>query len=190
MNTRYLAILVTSAFLGFSATAAAHPCERDPGHKHCIIEDPQTTVTVNIDVDSSLTVGGPAMCMGTADSRGLGGGFPKGVPTCKVTLNDTNVWNETRDYCLMAFGVKNTKKATSVMLWFRFPCEGEHDDAGVWRTLALPATIVIDAPGDFRVVEVGDSFHDVVLTKNHQPFKETSLSDRISIEDMAFFAEP
>ena len=36
MNTRYLAILVTLAFLGFSVPAAADPCHVfDAGHKHC-----------------------------------------------------------------------------------------------------------------------------------------------------------
>ncbi len=188
MKTRYLAILATLAFLGFSVPAAAHPCERDPGHKHCIIEDPQTTVTAIIEVDSVSPLSDPVMCMTTADSRGLGGGFPEG-DFCKVTLFDTNLWGQ-RDYCLLAFGVKNTKKETSVMLWFRFPCEGEHDDAGVWRTVALPATIVLNAPGDFTVMEVEGSFQNVVLTKNHQPFKETSLSDTISIENIAFFADP
>jgi len=35
MNTRFLTILTTLAFLGFSVTVAAHPCYRAPGHKHC-----------------------------------------------------------------------------------------------------------------------------------------------------------
>ena len=42
MNTRYLAILVTLALLGFSVPAAAHPCERKLGHRHCDPEDPPT----------------------------------------------------------------------------------------------------------------------------------------------------
>jgi hypothetical protein len=35
MNTRFLTLLTTLAFLGFSVTVAAHPCDRAPGHKHC-----------------------------------------------------------------------------------------------------------------------------------------------------------
>ena len=37
MKTRYLAVLATVAFLGFSVPASAHPCSRDdrPEHKHC-----------------------------------------------------------------------------------------------------------------------------------------------------------
>ncbi len=37
MKTRYLAILATPAFLGFSVPAAAHECGRhsNPDHKHC-----------------------------------------------------------------------------------------------------------------------------------------------------------
>ncbi len=37
MNTRYLAILATLAFLGFSVPAAAHDCDghKDKTHKHC-----------------------------------------------------------------------------------------------------------------------------------------------------------
>jgi hypothetical protein len=30
-----LTLLTTLAFLGFSVTVAAHPCDRAPGHKHC-----------------------------------------------------------------------------------------------------------------------------------------------------------
>jgi len=37
MKTRYLMILTALAFLGFSANAVAHPCDRhvDKSHKHC-----------------------------------------------------------------------------------------------------------------------------------------------------------
>jgi hypothetical protein len=35
MNARFLTLLTTLAFLGFSVTVAAHPCDRAPGHKHC-----------------------------------------------------------------------------------------------------------------------------------------------------------
>lgn len=37
MKTRYLMILTALAFLGFSVSAAAHPCDRhdDKSHKHC-----------------------------------------------------------------------------------------------------------------------------------------------------------
>ena len=42
MKTRYLAILATLAFLGFSVPAAAHECSRhaDQSHKHCP-DDPE-----------------------------------------------------------------------------------------------------------------------------------------------------
>ena len=40
MKTRYLAILATLAFLGFSVPAAAHECSRhgDQTHKHCVAD--------------------------------------------------------------------------------------------------------------------------------------------------------
>jgi len=35
MKIRYLTLLTTLAFLCFSGSAIAHPCEREPGHMHC-----------------------------------------------------------------------------------------------------------------------------------------------------------
>jgi len=35
MKFRYLALFITLIFLGFSVTAVAHPCSREPGHRHC-----------------------------------------------------------------------------------------------------------------------------------------------------------
>lgn len=44
MNFRILTILTALAFLGFSVTALAHPCDRDPGHRHCNTEpEPEYT---------------------------------------------------------------------------------------------------------------------------------------------------
>ncbi len=186
MKTRYLSILATLVFLGFSVPAAAHPCERAPGHKHCDVGgDVQTTFTVNIEVDSNLT-DPPTFCTGTSDKR-LSVGFP--LDACPVTLNDTNVPFGTRDYCLFVAEVKNTRKATSVMLFFTNPC-GEHHGTGVWRTLALPATIVVGPPGEFTVTVDEPFDENVVLTKNHEPYKEVPLTDTISVGDIIFTADP
>ena len=182
MKTRYLAILATLAFLGFSVPAAAHPCDRDPGHKHCIAATPQTTFTVNIKVGSSLTTS--FWCTGTADD-GLNVGFP--LDGCPVKLADADGPFPTQDYCLFAVDVKNTRKETSVMLFFLNPC-GEHHGIGVWRTLRLPATIVVAGPGDFTVTV--DQPNNLVLTKNHQPFKEEPLADTITVGDIIFTADP
>jgi hypothetical protein len=35
MKIRYLILITTMAFSGFSVSAVAHPCDREPGHKHC-----------------------------------------------------------------------------------------------------------------------------------------------------------
>jgi len=43
MSIRLLAALTTLAFLGFSGSAAAHPCTTpDDGHKHCLTEPVET----------------------------------------------------------------------------------------------------------------------------------------------------
>ncbi len=185
MKTRYLAILATLAFLGFSVPAAAHPCDRDPGedHKHCLAATPQTTFTANIEVSSSSTPS--VLCMGTAED-GLDVGFP--LDGCPVELDDDR-FTPARNYCLFAADVKNTRKETSVMFFFHEPC-GVHPGTGVWRTLRLPATIVFAGPGDFTVMEVDGSFDDVVLTKNHQPFKEEPLTDTITVGDIVYTADP
>ena len=118
------------------------------------------------------------MCMGTSE-KGLSAGFP--LNNCPVRLADDRF--PTRDYCLFAVDVKNTRKETSVMFFFHEPC-GEHPGTGVWRTLRLPATVVLDTEvggPDFTVTEVDGSFQNVELTKNHQPFKEESLSEKFSV---------
>lgn len=53
MKIRYLAVVATLVFSGFSNPAAAHPCSRDPSpsHKHCDNGDPggsQATYTVEL----------------------------------------------------------------------------------------------------------------------------------------------
>ncbi len=113
--------------------------------------------------------------MGTAED-GREAGFP--LDGCPVRLADDRF--PTRDYCLFAADVKNTRKETSVMFFFHEPC-GVTPGTGVWRTLRLPATVVVGGPGNFTVTEVGGSFQNVELKKNHQPFKEEPLSDKFSV---------
>jgi len=50
MKIRYVALLTALAIFGYSVPAAAHPCSRDqsPTHKHCDVEDPQITYTVEL----------------------------------------------------------------------------------------------------------------------------------------------
>ena len=179
-----LAIAVITLGVGANGWAAPGECSgpKDARPESCnASSDPsETTFTVNIDVDSISTMNGPAMCMGTTE-MGLDVGF--GLNDCHVTLDDEGGPFEVdppRDYCLFAADVKNTRKETSVMFFFHSPC-GDHPGTGVWRTLRLPATLAGGPPGDFTVTV--DSPFDVVLTKNHQPFKEVSLTDRISVKD-------
>ena len=153
--------------------------ERPP---ECNVSDPpETTFTVNIEVDSNLT-DPPAFCTGTSE-KGLSVGFP--LDECPVTLNDTNVPFGERDYCLFGVQVKNTNKETSVMLFFHEPC-GVMPGTGVWRTLRLPATVVVGGPGDFKITVDSPFDVDVVLTKNHQPFKEVPLTDTITVGDIVY----
>ncbi len=178
LSTITLTLAIAVITLGYNTSFADKP-----PHSHGGNGDTETVFTVNIEVDSNLT---EAFCTGTSDKR-LSVGFP--LDACPVTLNDTNVPFGTRDYCLFVAEVKNTRKATSVMLFFTNPC-GEHHGTGVWRTLALPATIVVGPPGDFTVTVDEPFDENVVLTKNHQPFKETPLTDTISVGDIIFTAEP
>jgi hypothetical protein len=57
MNPRYLILLTTLVFLGFSGSAAAHPCQ-GPGdtHKHCPTDTPGTDIPA--EYTAELTVGG------------------------------------------------------------------------------------------------------------------------------------
>ncbi len=173
MKTRYFAMLTTLAFLGFSVPAAAHPCERDPGHKHCTVEDPQTTFTVNVEVGSNIT-DPPAFCTGITVTK-LSLRFP--ATACAVTLTDE--FFGTRDYCLCAVSVRNTKKKTDVQLNFHHPCGVLHCGADAWHTPSLPATIVVGPPGDFTITV--DAPNNVELTKINNPGKGTTLTNRIFV---------
>jgi len=180
MNTRYLALLVTLALLGFSVPAAAHPCDRDPvdDHKHCIAETPQTT----FDVEMVLQRGnfesegdGPETCTGTATGNNLGPSFDFNL--CGITLTNGGGFfglGSTVDVCLLGASVRISKKRTRVMIFMYSPC-----DAGgnVFRTLELPATVNDTGAGSFEVIL--DSAGPYVLTKNHQPDKERPLEEGI-----------
>ena len=47
MKSRYLIFLTALGFFGFSVTAVAHPCDRDPGHKHCDSDPIYTAALIN-----------------------------------------------------------------------------------------------------------------------------------------------
>ncbi len=85
MKTRYLVILATLAFVGFSVPASAHNCSRhvETSHKHCAGGGAETTYTVNMMVTSPSTPDA-FMCTGTADKR-LGPSF--GPNACEVELD-------------------------------------------------------------------------------------------------------
>ncbi len=188
LSTLSLALAIAVITLGVGANGWAAPGEctgkktdRDP---ECSVDDPpETTFTVNIDVDSNSTYP-PAMCMGTTE-KGLSAGFP--LNNCQVTLADDRF--PPRPYCLFAADVKNTRKETSVMFFFHSPC-GDHPGDGVWRTLRLPATVVVGGPGNFTVTEVFGSFQNMELTKNHQPFKEVPLSEKFSVVGPIVYTAP
>ena len=171
-----LAIAVITLGVGANGWAAPGDCtgkksDRDP---ECNVDDPpETTFTGDIVVTSNLTAS--VICTGTT-GMGLDVGFP--LDNCPVTLADDRF--PPRPYCLFAADVKNTRKETSVMFFFHEPC-GDHPGDGVWRTLRLPATVVVGGPGNFTVTEVNGSFQNVELKKNHQPFKEEPLSDKFSV---------
>jgi hypothetical protein len=57
MNTRFLTLLLSLAFFGFSSSVMAHACFKDdrPGHRHCI-DGPGPVVTP--EYTAALTVGG------------------------------------------------------------------------------------------------------------------------------------
>ena len=180
MNTRYLAILVTLALLGFSVPAAAHPCERDPGHKHCITETPQTTFNVTMQLDSvssASDTSDPAVygfsCTGTATGNNLGPGFHDVFEPCKILLDDS-IYGP--DFCLLGASVRITKKKTRVMIFMYNTCASREN---VFRTLELPATVNDTGAGSFEVIL--DSAGPYVLTKNHQPDKERPLEEGIFV---------
>ncbi len=183
-----LAIAVITLGVGANGWAAPGECSgpKDARPESCnASSDPrETTFTGNILVSSNLTTA--VFCTGTTE-KDLDVGFP--LNNCPVRLNDTNAPFGTRDYCLFAADVKNTRKETSVMFFFHEPC-GVHPGTGVWRTLRLPATLAGGPPGDFTVTVDSPFDENVVLTKNHQPFKEEPLTDTITVGDIVYTADP
>lgn len=139
--------------------------------------DRKRTYKVEMEIHSEST---DHVTCDTFTESGLDGAFPP--DSCKVTLAD-EFWGEPRDYCLFGFAVKNTRKATRVMLWYQWPCGVRTDGVDLWRTLELPGEIVIGSPGDFHLTVPEDG---AVLTKNHQPYKETSLDGEIFIGDIIY----
>ncbi len=188
LSTLSLTLAIAVFSLGYVNPSFAGKPDSEGNHDHGGEGNTETTFTVDIKVGSNIT-DPPRDCTGTTE-KGLSVGFL--LDNCRVTLNDFNVPFGIDDYCLFAVDVKNTRKETSVMFFFHNPC-GEHPGTGVWRTLRLPATVKISVgnePGVFRVMEVFGSFQDVVLTKNHQPYKEVPLTDTITVGDIVYKEPP
>ncbi len=188
MNTRYLAILVTLALLGFSAPAAAHPCERfdDISHKHCVAETPQTTFKVDMELDDD-DGSGPVFCEGTATGNNLGPSFtfPATTPSvsCGITLTNGGGFfglGDPVEVCLLGASVRISKKRTRVMIFMYSPCNA---GGNVFRTLELPAD-VDDTDEGFIVTLKVLGPHE--LKKNHEPNKERPLEEEIFIGDIVY----
>ncbi len=196
MKIRYFTILATLAFLGFSATAAAHPCERheDKSDKHCAVKDgPQSTFTVNMALGNSPT--SLVFCDGYATGRNLGPNVEKNL--CRITLEDDGPFADSVDVCSRGAAVSNTARKTSVMIFMGTCPEDLHTDDlyadAVWRTLELAATVVIPdpsiaKPGEFRIV-VTVPEEGAELKKNHQPYKEVPLKGKIFVGDMVYIPD-
>ena len=186
MNTRYLAILVTLALLGFSAPAAAHPCDRDPveDHKHCIAETPQTTFSVDMSIGDQNSGDGLVPCTGTATGRNLGPDFYGVADPCKITLDNGNKIfgiDDPVEVCLLGASVRISKKRTRVMI-FMYDCDNAEN---VFRTLELPA-MVEDIKGGGFIVRLVKSEESHELKKNHEPDKERPLEEEIFVGDIVY----
>ena len=178
MITRYLAILVTLAFLGFSGPAAAHDCSRhaDQNHKHCVGDDsPQSTFTVEMQAGTVDGVVATGACAGFTTSSKRSVRFPAGCG--QVTLQ-----GEVFD--LLGVDVKFTKKGTSAMLFYISTCCAPANS--VYNTGYLAA--LMEPEGAAFQIKVNQT--GVELIKIHQPNKGTTLVDTISVGNIVYTADP
>ena len=99
MNTRYLAILATLAFLSFSVPAAAHDCSRhaDPNHKHCGGGDGGDPVTYTAELQGAFEFGPLSVTLEGQDERLISSDSVTIVSPTTGSLLTT--WNEVFGFC-------------------------------------------------------------------------------------------
>jgi hypothetical protein len=183
MKTRYLALLATLAFLGFSVLAAAHDCSRhaedDKDHKHCINDSgPDATYTVVVDILNPTTT----WCTGQAERNLSVGIFEEDAP-CKITLG-------TQDLCLVAVGVKNTPNETGVQYVFNDSCSAGGGSGDAWNTIRLPASVVINEEPAPDFIITADEPAEAQLRKKTQPGKGEPLPGTITVGPLTYTADP
>ncbi len=101
MNTRYLAVLATLAFLGFSVPAAADPCEGPMDtHKHCKDRGGsgggEADVTYRADLTGAFVFTGEGM---TANSKGTVLRSAASVTLIRPGGADQAIWNNVFEQC-------------------------------------------------------------------------------------------
>ncbi len=98
MKTRYLAILATLTFLGFSVPAAAHDCSRhnDPNHKHCVGGGNGDPVTYTAELQGAFVFGPLSVTLEGQDER-LISSDPVDIPGPATAFLTT--WNEVFGFC-------------------------------------------------------------------------------------------
>ncbi len=145
MKTRYLALLATLAFLGFSVPAAAHKCSRhaDQNHKHCV-SDPAPSgggKAFLFEIDETEFL----ICGGATDTTGDSFGH--------VSWSGNVLWDPEVIHVHTKLQLKDVEPGT-------YPIFGNND-------IACPvgqATI----PLNFPLCEGGFCDLEIIVKQNHQ----------------------
>ena len=125
------------------------------------------------------------MCTSITE-RALWAGFP--INSCPIVLAD-DFFYPSDEYCICYVGVNNKPRGTDVKIVFSQAQACDKLGCGeAWHTQSLPAEIVVGGPGDFKVV-LNDPT-GIVLTKNHQPERGSTLDDTIFVGDIIFTEIP
>ena len=116
MNTRYLAIFATLAFLGFTVPAAAHHCEDHPNAKgHCANPDPSDP-DATFEVKVYFTRASASNLAGTVDEGdGKSNGQRRSVTDPSLMLNTTALNGDLPggDCMIATFGIQTAQFALS-----------------------------------------------------------------------------
>ena len=182
-----LAIAVITLGLA-AAPAFSNPADPDTGchdHKDCLGDDvPQSTFDVNL-----VLITPNISCLGNTTNSIRSVRFPEGTPgPCPVPVKVTDPPAEFGPGPLCPCGVelRHTKKKTEIMLFFHQPCTTLHCGAETWVSPRLPA-VFNESPegGDFSFEVVADDVL-VDLTKNHEPFKGTTMLRVFTVDGIIY----
>ena len=148
MKTRFLAILATLAFLGFSVPAAAHECigHKNKDHKHCV-------------ADPAPSGGGKAFLfeINATDVLICGGATDTGASFGHVSWSENVLWDPEFIHVHFKLQLKDVDPGT-YDIFGNYDCaECRIEDIGC-----------VDDPVDFPLCEGGDCDLTITVKQNRQ----------------------